>query len=122
MMVKQLRIKSDMARIFHIRARRSGVLLLVLSLSACMNGPAVDLAPTYQPDQFIVPGSWHGSSPFVDAKPSDSELRQDWWKVFNDPVLNRLEEQAMAANPDLQAAAERFVQARDMMMRVRSRA
>jgi len=41
--------------------------------------------------------------------------------LYDDPVLNRLEEQAMAANPDLQAAAERFVQARDMMMKARSR-
>jgi NodT family efflux transporter outer membrane factor (OMF) lipoprotein len=41
--------------------------------------------------------------------------------LYNDPALNRLEEQAMAANPDLQAAAERFVQARDVMMQVRSR-
>ena len=40
--------------------------------------------------------------------------------VYNDPILNKLEEQAMAANPDLQAAAERFVQARDVMMRARS--
>jgi NodT family efflux transporter outer membrane factor (OMF) lipoprotein len=52
--------------------------------------------------------------------PSDGELRQDWWTVFNDPVLNRLVDQAMAANPDLHAAAERFVQARDVMMQVRS--
>ena len=39
---------------------------------------------------------------------------------YNDPMLNKLEEQAMAANPDLQAAAERFVQARDVMMKARS--
>ena len=56
----------------------------------------------------------------MEAKPSDGELRSDWWMLFNDPVLNKLEEQAMAANPDLQAAAERFVQARDVMMQVRS--
>ncbi len=49
-----------------------------------------------------------------------SELRPDWWKLYDDPVLNRLIEQAMAANPDLQAAAERFVQARYMMMKARS--
>jgi NodT family efflux transporter outer membrane factor (OMF) lipoprotein len=47
-------------------------------------------------------------------------LRQDWWKLYNDPVLNRLVDQAMVANPDLQAASERFVQARDVMMQVRS--
>ena len=41
-------------------------------------------------------------------------------QLYNDPILNKLEEQAMAANPDLQAAAERFVQARDVMMKARS--
>jgi NodT family efflux transporter outer membrane factor (OMF) lipoprotein len=100
---------------------RSGLLLLALSLPACGDWlPHVDLAPTYEPPQYVVPASWHGSSPFVEANPSDAELRPDWWKVYNDPVLDRLEAQAMAANPDLQAAAERFVQARDVMMQVRS--
>ncbi len=104
-------------------ARRAGFLLLALIVPACSGDwlPHADLAPDYQPAQFVVPASWHGASPFVEAKPSDGELRQDWWKLYNDPVLNGLEEQAMAANPDLQAAAERFVQARDMMMRARSR-
>jgi NodT family efflux transporter outer membrane factor (OMF) lipoprotein len=102
---------------------RSGFLLLALSLSACSGDwlPHVDLAPPYEPPQYVVPASWRGASPFVEADPSDSELRIDWWRVYDDPVLNELEAQAMAANPELQAAAERFVQARDMMMMARSR-
>ena len=98
----------------------AGVLLLALGLPACSTFPAVDLSPPYEPAQFVVPDSWHGSSPFVQATPSDGELRQDWWKLFNDPVLDRLEAQALTANPDLQAAAERFVQSRDAMMKARS--
>ncbi len=100
-------------------AWRCGLLLLALNVSGCL--PHVDLAPPYEPAQFVVPVSWRGVSPFVEAKPSDGELRQDWWKLYNDPVLNKLEEQAMVANPDLQAAGERFVQARDVMMQARSR-
>ena len=107
-------------RIFLPRVWCCGLLLLTLNLPACNWFPAVDLAPSYEPPQYVVPASWKGASPFVEAKPSDSELRPDWWKLFNDPILNSLEEQAMAANPDLQAAAERFVQARDVMMRARS--
>ena len=99
---------------------RTAALLLALSLSACSTFPAVDLSPPYEPAQFVVPASWHGSSPFVEAKPSDGELRQDWWTLFKDPVLNGLEAQALTANPDLQAAAERFVQSRDVMMKARS--
>lgn len=102
------------------RKRSIGVWLLTLGMTACTAFPAVDLAPPYQPAEFVVPASWHGASPFVEANPSDSELRADWWTLFSDPVLNKLEEQAMAENPDLQAAAERFVQARDVMMQVRS--
>jgi multidrug efflux system outer membrane protein len=105
------------------RGRRAGWFLLALSLPACSGDwlPHVDLAPDYQPPQYVVPTSWRGASPFVEATPSDGELRQDWWRIYDDPVLNNLEEQAMAANPDLQAAGERFVQARDMMMMARSR-
>ncbi|BFU94121.1 MAG: Outer membrane efflux protein [Nitrospira sp.] len=103
----------------HTPVRLCGLWLLACTLTAC-SFPAVDLSPSYEPAQFVVPESWRGSSPFVEAKPADDELRQDWWTVYEDPTLNRLEEQAMAANPDLQAAAERFVQARDMMMKARS--
>lgn len=91
-------------------------------MAACSDWlPHVDLAPPYEPPRYVVPASWRGASPFVEANPSDGVLRSDWWKLFDDPVLNRLEEQAMAANPDLQAAAERFLQARDVMMQVRAR-
>lgn len=98
----------------------SALLFLILNLAACGWFPAVNLAPKYEPPQYVVPDSWQGSSPFVVAKPSDEELRPDWWKLYGDPTLDRLIEQAMVANPDLHAAAERFVQARDIMMAARS--
>ncbi|HSA61896.1 MAG TPA: efflux transporter outer membrane subunit [Nitrospiraceae bacterium] len=113
--------RSDSSRpIRHGRVGSLALLLLVFDLTACSRFPAVDLAPSYQPAEFVVPASWHGASPFVEANPSDGELRADWWKLYNDPILNKLEEQAMVVNPDLQAAAERFVQARDAMMKARS--
>jgi len=120
-MSRYLRTRPRVAHAFRVLVRYNAFALLALNLVACNKFPAVDLAPTYQPPEFVVPASWHGASPFVEAKPSDDELRQDWWKLYDDPVLNTLEEQALAANPDLQAAAERFVQARDVMMKARSR-
>ncbi len=109
-----------MMPIWKIWFRGIGLLLVLHNLSACGWFPAVNLAPKYEPPQYVVPDSWHGSSPFVEAKPADGALRPDWWKLYNDPVLDKLIEQAVAANPDLQAAAERFVQARDIMMAARS--
>jgi NodT family efflux transporter outer membrane factor (OMF) lipoprotein len=122
MMAACNRTRQEVLRIFLARARRYGMLLLALNLSACSSDwlPHIDLAPSYEPPQYVVPASWHGETPFVEATPSDSELRPDWWKLYDDALLNSLIEQAMAANPDLQAVAERFVQARDVMMQVRS--
>jgi NodT family efflux transporter outer membrane factor (OMF) lipoprotein len=114
-------IQGSLASKIHTNLRFGGLLLVAMSLPACNMFPALDLSPAYQPPEYVVPASWHGSSPFVEARPSDDELRPDWWTLYHDPVLDKLEEQAMAVNPDLQAAAERFVQARDMMMRARSR-
>lgn len=87
----------------------------------CLSGPAFDLAPKYNLPNYVVPENWNGSGPFTKAAPADDEIREDWWKLFNDPILNQLEEEAMKSNADLQASAERFLQARDMMLKVRSK-
>ena len=102
---------------------RFGSFLFLASLAACstLPFPAFDLSPTYKAPEFVVPDSWEGTSSFVKANPSDDALRPDWWRLYNDPILNSLVEQAIAANPDLQATAERFVQARNSMMKARSR-
>lgn len=114
------RIKAP-ARCKRIRSRTVGALTLALALGACNAMPHVDLAPPYEPVDLVVPENWRGASPFAVARPADAEIRTDWWKLFHDPVLDRLEERAMAANPDIQASAERFLQARDMMMKAKSR-
>lgn len=103
-------------------ARYGGFLLVAAGLTGCANlpFPAFDLSPTYKPTEFVVPDTWEGTSDFVKATPSDDAVRPDWWKLYDDPVLNNLVEQAIAANPDLQAAAERFIQARNSMMKARS--
>ena len=64
-------------------AWRSGWLLLLLILSGCNRFTATDLP------QYVVSDPWHGSSPFVDAKLVDGELRRDW-NLYGDPVLNWL--------------------------------
>ena len=101
---------------------RLGLLVaLGLATSSCVNMGGFDLTPKYNADKLVVPAKWDGTSPFVQAQPSDAIVRKQWWKLFNDPVLDELEAHAMASNPDLQAAAERFLQARDEMMKARSK-
>jgi multidrug efflux system outer membrane protein len=87
-----------------------GLLLVLLNLAAYDEWfPAMNLAHRHEPSQYVVLNTWHGSNPFVESKPADGELRPDWWKLYGDPVLDKLVE-AIEANPDLQAAADRFVQ------------
>lgn len=86
-----------------------------------MSGLYMDLAPKYEPTEFVVPDSWNGEAPFVKANPGGDTIIYDWWKLFNDPILDQLEDQALENNADLQAAAERFLQARDIMLKARSR-
>ncbi|UYH51125.1 efflux transporter outer membrane subunit [Candidatus Kirkpatrickella diaphorinae] len=91
-----------------------GAVTAMLALSAC------DLAPTYHAPKFIVPASWQGRAPFSIATPADATLSTQWWTMFNDPLLNQLEDDLTHSNPDLQAAAERFIQARAMVASARS--
>jgi outer membrane protein, multidrug efflux system len=46
------------------------------------------------------------------AEPSDHLPRGEWWKVFADPVLDSLEQQALEANYNLEAAMARVSQVR----------
>ncbi|OUJ16789.1 efflux transporter outer membrane subunit [Acetobacter sp. DsW_063] len=99
-----------------LKSTLTGCCLLALAsgLSGC------DLAPKYEAPKFVVPASWGGQAPFAVATPADTQLPSDWWTLFGDPTLNGLEKQALSQNADLQATAERFIQARAQVMNARS--
>ena len=85
---------------------------LMALLAGCAVGPNHQPAPTPAPADWA---SWHGGAPSLVAAertrpPMDLPL--DGWKAFNDPVLDRLQARALAANFDLQTAALRFAQSR----------
>jgi multidrug efflux system outer membrane protein len=81
-----------------------------------------NLAPVYDPPHLLLPASYQGTAPFQVAHP-DAELssRGDWWTLFGDPELNKLEEELERANPTLEAAAEAYIQARDLAAEEQSR-
>lgn len=85
---------------------------MMLSLSAC------SLAPFYSPPDEQVPKNWAESS---QQASSETPIQYEWWKLYQDPRLNRIEDEAMTHNADLHAAAERFVQSRDTLMQAQSR-
>lgn len=90
-------------------AAKAAPLLLALVAVACSVGPryqrpdAVAKMPSAYASE---PGQWKISEPRADSP------KGPWWKVFNDPELNRLETEAASANQEIKAAAARFGQAR----------
>lgn len=71
-----------------------------------------NLAPAYVPPPTPRPQAYKETGPWAPAQPQDAKPRRDWWTGFDDPPLSRLEAQAPAANPTLQAALAAYDQAR----------
>ncbi|MFZ3048592.1 MAG: efflux transporter outer membrane subunit [Desulfatirhabdiaceae bacterium] len=82
--------------------------LALMLYSGCAVGP------DYQrPDAALIPDAYVGpGSDWKVASPMAHVPRGNWWEIFGDPELNRLETEAMAANQDLKVAVSRFMQAR----------
>jgi NodT family efflux transporter outer membrane factor (OMF) lipoprotein len=69
----------------------------------------------------VLPESYKGSGPFKVAQPDEVlSPRGDWWTMFNDASLNQLEQELETTNPNLQAALERYTQARDLAAEAQS--
>jgi NodT family efflux transporter outer membrane factor (OMF) lipoprotein len=81
-------------------------LVLPLLLAACAVGP------DYQKPKADLPVTWKLESPWREATPADALDKGDWWLRYNDPTLNRLQAQVLAANPSLAIATSRLAQAR----------
>lgn len=98
------------------RLRLYGVTLLgtALLLSSCTVGPKyakpqLPVAPAYSeksPQNFSAAPGWKA------AQPQDDKLRGDWWALFGDAELARLEVMVPTANPTVRAAEASFRQAR----------
>ena len=80
----------------------AGVLLLV----GCTVGP------DFRPPDPGAPGDWGAVRTDVRSRTSTDEADPQWWTRFNDPELSALAARIAAQNLDLQAAAERVLQAR----------
>jgi NodT family efflux transporter outer membrane factor (OMF) lipoprotein len=80
----------------------------LLLLSACVVGPQYrrPVAPSPQAFKEDLPAGWTG------AQPNDGLARGPWWEIYNEPQLNRLEEQVSISNENVLAAEARFREAK----------
>ena len=84
------------------------------ALAALLAG--CSLAPQLEAPQVEIPADYRWKV----AQPAEAAPRGEWWTVFDDPVLDRLEAQALAGNHSLQALAARVAQARALVGVARS--
>lgn len=80
----------------------SAVLLPLTFISGCKVGP------DYVPPEPNVPAAWRAA----ETAASEPNTLQQWWLVFNDPLLTDLIETAALTNPDLRAAMFRIAESR----------
>jgi NodT family efflux transporter outer membrane factor (OMF) lipoprotein len=98
-------------------------LAVMLMLAAgCVVGPkyvrpSVPSPPAYKESP---PAAANGSEIWRATQPKDGTNRGNWWKAFNDPQLNELEEKAGSSSQEIAAAADNFLAARALVREARS--
>jgi NodT family efflux transporter outer membrane factor (OMF) lipoprotein len=84
---------------------------LAVSLCFALNGCL--LGPNFERPQSDTPGVFNRTQTAqASSKAVESEFSQEWWTLFNDPMLDSLEQQLTDANLDVAAASARLRQSR----------
>lgn len=93
---------------------RMTLLALLMSLVACTVGPNYVRPGIEAPTAFKEIAGWK------QADPRDQELRGQWWEIYNDPLLNNLQEQVAISNQNLAQAEAQYRQARALVQSARA--
>jgi NodT family efflux transporter outer membrane factor (OMF) lipoprotein len=87
---------------------------LSVFVAGCTVGPDYRRPSTPMATHFKELAGWK------QAAPKDDAPKGDWWAVFNDPLLNKLEQQALTANQTVLAQQAAYDQARALVAEARS--
>jgi NodT family efflux transporter outer membrane factor (OMF) lipoprotein len=101
-----------------MRSSKAVVSLTALALVAgCTVGPdyVKPSTPTSEAFKEAPPAPSPDAGVWNPARPADGAPRGKWWEVFQDPILNQLEEQVTTANQSLKVSEARFRQARSLI-------
>jgi NodT family efflux transporter outer membrane factor (OMF) lipoprotein len=90
------------------------LVVLIVALEGCTVGPkyvksSVPMTSAYKEE---LPASFKESDQWQPAHPVDQASRGNWWEIFADQELNKLEEQIADSNQTLKVAEARFREAR----------
>jgi NodT family efflux transporter outer membrane factor (OMF) lipoprotein len=85
--------------------RRLFALAALAPLAGCMVGPDYERPPAPVPADYKEDG-------WKPAEPRDAARRDDWWSIYDDPVLDGLEKQIDISNQNLKSAEAAYDEAR----------
>jgi NodT family efflux transporter outer membrane factor (OMF) lipoprotein len=99
---------------------RSKIALAVLVAAGLVGLGACAVGPDYKPPAALAgavatPQAFKEAEGWTQAAPSDAISRQDWWKVFGDPVLDELEARVLVSNQNLAQAEAAWRQAKAVL-------
>src|SRR5581483_5720618 len=91
-------------------------------LCSCNPAPKYSKPPVNAPQAFkeSAPDQFKEGPGWKVAQPGDDKLRGKWWELYNDPVLNSLEEQVQISNQTVIQAEANFRAARALVVSARS--
>src|SRR3954469_17269162 len=72
------------------------------------------VGPDYRRPSNSVPAAYKATElgAWKEGRPLDTVPKGNWWRIFEDPTLDELEQRAVSANQNLKAAIARVEQAR----------
>jgi NodT family efflux transporter outer membrane factor (OMF) lipoprotein len=87
---------------------------VLLCLSGCKVGP------NYHRPVFETTATFKEQGDWKPSEPDDALSRGPWWRIFNDPVLDNLEQQIDVSNQNLKAAADAYRQSQALVAEARA--
>ena len=92
------------------------LLTAALLVSGCTVGPnyhrpTAPAAPAFKESAVVPPPALPGLG-WKQVTPNDSAIRPNWWEIYQDPQLDKLEQQVAVSNQTLKASYQQYMQAR----------
>ncbi|RZL94580.1 MAG: efflux transporter outer membrane subunit [Variovorax sp.] len=99
------------------RIPKAIAMTLAMALAGCAVGPA------YEQPATALPAAWKeapAAEGWLPAAPADALDRGEWWKLFNDPVLDGLAAQVQVSNQNIAVAVANYGQAQALVREQRA--
>src|ERR1700744_6280138 len=110
------------ARASGLRATIAALAATALLLNGCTVGPKYSRPSAAAPAAYkeLTPADYKVTDGWKVAQPSDTDLKGQWWLLFNDPERNALEEKADIYNQKIAAPTAAYMAARALVKQARS--